>query len=139
MNFNFNVYVIRKTNNDGLNDSAPCHDCYCKMREIGVKYIIFSNKDGSLTKIKARDFTPSRISLGRQFIQGGFIPIRHDKYDDNNSVTSNTSHTSHTSNSDISDICSISSDDTNDSQQTQTSYSTKSKQKKKQKKRKKHK
>lgn len=70
------------------------------MREIGVKYIIFSNKDGTITKIKARDFTPSRISLGRQFIQSGFIPVKREKQhyeDDNYSVSSDTSNNSYCS------------------------------------------
>lgn len=68
------------------------------MREIGVKYIIFSNKDGTLTKMKARDFTPSRISLGRQFIQAGFNPIKREKQnyeDDNLSVSSASSYNSY--------------------------------------------
>jgi len=48
------------------------------MKECGVKNIIYSEEiDGEtvLRKKRFRDYTPKRLSLGRQFIEGGYIPV----------------------------------------------------------------
>lgn len=41
----------------------------------GVKNVIYSEDDGSYTKIKLVDYKPQTISLGRQFIEAGFKTI----------------------------------------------------------------
>jgi deoxycytidylate deaminase len=64
--------VVRVSNDNELNSSAPCKDCYEKMLKLGVKYIIYSNKDGSITKIKCKNYNPKTISLGRKFINNGY-------------------------------------------------------------------
>ena len=47
------------------------------MLEIGVKTIVFSVTD-SIIKMRLSDYKPSRISLGRQFIQNGYVTIYRD-------------------------------------------------------------
>lgn len=79
---NLSVYVVRKKNQTKLGDSAPCRDCYNKMMEFGIKNIIYScdTQDGvQIIKQRLKDYIPKTISLGRQFIDGGMIPIHRDK------------------------------------------------------------
>ena len=108
-----NVYVVRKkTNSESkLGESAPCKDCYNKMVEIGVKNIIYSaeTEEGtSIIKQRLSDYKPKTISLGRQFIDGGMVPIHRNKahlrilHDDEDSdttcsVCSDTSYQSESS------------------------------------------
>lgn len=52
------------------------------MVEIGVKNIVYSKETDEGVKIfkqKIKDYIPKVISLGRQFIQGGFVPVFRDK------------------------------------------------------------
>lgn len=62
-----------------MGDSAPCKDCYFKMCEIGIKNIIYSSSDEkgivTIVKEKLKDYKPKTISLGRQFIENGMVPI----------------------------------------------------------------
>lgn len=58
-----------------LRDSSPCLDCYNKMLEYGVKNIIFSCDDGSIMKVRLKQFKPKVISLGRQFLNANCQPI----------------------------------------------------------------
>lgn len=76
---NFNVYVVRTTKNNDLKDSAPCKDCYEVMLNIGVKYIIYSNNDETITKIKLIEYIPKTISLGKQFIQNNYTPVKREQ------------------------------------------------------------
>lgn len=66
-----------------MGESAPCKDCYIKMCELGIKNIIYSalNKDNKVViiKQKLRDYKPKTISLGRQFIDNGFVTIYRDR------------------------------------------------------------
>jgi len=39
---------------------------------LGVKYIVYSNKDGSITKVRCKNYNPKTISLGRKFINNGY-------------------------------------------------------------------
>jgi deoxycytidylate deaminase len=74
-----NVYVVRKKSETNMGDSAPCNDCYHKMCELGIKNIIYSSSDEkglvTIVKQKLKDYKPKTISLGRQFIENGMIPI----------------------------------------------------------------
>jgi len=65
-----------------MGESAPCRDCYEKMRIIGVKNIVYSaetNTGIKLVKQRLRDYKPKTITLGRQYIDGGFKTIYRDK------------------------------------------------------------
>ena len=45
------IYVTRLGPN-GMKDSAPCVDCATKMKELGIKRVVYSNSDGDLTSCK---------------------------------------------------------------------------------------
>lgn len=117
-----NVYVVRKKNNGSImGESAPCLDCYKKMMEIGVKNIIYSAETENgieLIKQRLRDYTPKTITLGRQFIDGGMVPIHRDKAHLRIIETTNTS-SSDDSESDNGSVCS---DTSYQSTTTTTSY-----------------
>ena len=74
------------------------------MKELGVKRIIYSVTDG-LVKINLKDYTPTCMSLGRQFIENGYNTIFRDRKRER-MITYNTDTDSY-----ISDESSIKSDD----------------------------
>ena len=75
---NISVYIVRVSSANEFRDSSPCLDCYRKMKELGVKRIIYSVNDG-IIKTNLRDFKPSVMSLGRQFIDNGYNTIFRDR------------------------------------------------------------
>ena len=46
------MYIVRIGPN-GMKDSAPCVDCSTKMKELGIKKIIYSNSDGEVNTMMA--------------------------------------------------------------------------------------
>ena len=74
------MYVVRKNKGhqekgEGeYKDSAPCTRCAVFMKKLNIKYIIYSNNIGSLTKCKVRDYTTNHISQGNRFINRGMKP-----------------------------------------------------------------
>ena len=74
------------------------------MKEMGVKRIIYSVTDG-LVKINLKDYTPTCMSLGRQFIENGYNTIFRDRKRER-MITYNTDTDSY-----ISDESSVKSDD----------------------------
>ena len=74
------------------------------MKEMGVKRIIYSVTDG-LIKVNLKDFTPTCMSLGRQFIENGYNEIYRDRKGERQ-ITYNTETDSY-----VSDMSSVSSDD----------------------------
>ena len=70
-----NLYVVRLGNNGKqFKESAPCSNCSTIMKSLNIKYIIWSNSEGSLTKCRARDYTTNHISQGYKFIYRGMAP-----------------------------------------------------------------
>lgn len=73
------LYVVRKNKcqNDrekcAYKDSAPCIKCAECMKKLKVKYIIYSNHVGFLTKCRVRDYTTTHISHGSRFINNGYV------------------------------------------------------------------
>ena len=95
------------------------------MREMGVKRIIYSVTDG-LMKVNLRDFSPTCMSLGRQFIENGYNTIFRDRKKER-MITYNTDTDSY-----ISDLSSVGSDDSSSvSSLSTSSQTTKSKKRKK--------
>ena len=74
------MYVVRKNKGhqekgEGeYKDSAPCTRCADFMKKLNIKYIIYSNNIGTLTKCKVRDYTTNHISQGTRFINRGMKP-----------------------------------------------------------------
>lgn len=64
---NLNVYVVRTTDGVNLKDSAPCIDCFMKMKQLGIKNIIYSSETGIIKK-RVEHYVPKTISLGRLYM-----------------------------------------------------------------------
>ena len=63
------LYVVRLNNDGEFLDSKPCSHCYCTLKEIGVKNVIYS--DGmSFSTINFRDEIPCKVSTGHKYING---------------------------------------------------------------------
>ena len=50
----------------GIRDSAPCADCSQKMKELGVKKVVYTNAEGGLTACKGSNYETTRKSTGRR-------------------------------------------------------------------------
>ena len=59
------IYVAR-VSSQGTRDSAPCADCSQKMKELGVKNIVYTNSEGGLTACKVVDYHSAKRSTGRR-------------------------------------------------------------------------
>lgn len=69
------LYVVRKDKHgEKFKDSAPCTRCCSVMKSLNIKYIIWSNSEGTLTKCRVRDYTTTHISQGNRFLDRG---MRH--------------------------------------------------------------
>lgn len=58
----FSICVVRSIiseNKIHCVSSAPCMDCINKLKTVGLKNIIYSNQDGTITNIKLSSFHPS--------------------------------------------------------------------------------
>lgn len=58
----FSICVVRSIvaeNDIYCVSSAPCMDCLNKLKTVGLKNIIYSNQDGSITNVKLSSFHPS--------------------------------------------------------------------------------
>ena len=51
------------------------------MMKLGVKTIVYSTND-SVVKMRLSDYTPDRISLGRQFIENDCVTVHRDRIED---------------------------------------------------------
>ena len=49
-----------------MKDSAPCVDCSTKMKELGIKKIIYSNSEGELTSCKMSKYYTNKQTTGRR-------------------------------------------------------------------------
>ncbi len=63
------LYVVRRDKH-GINfkHSAPCNHCTNIMKTLNIKYIIYSNISGTLTKCRVKDYNTSHISQGNRFL-----------------------------------------------------------------------
>jgi len=59
------LYVAR-VSSQGMRDSAPCADCSQKMKELGVKKVVYTNSEGGLTACKVSEYETTRRSTGRR-------------------------------------------------------------------------
>tara|TARA_B100000085_G_C18141018_1_gene349378 strand:+ start:241 stop:447 length:207 start_codon:yes stop_codon:yes gene_type:complete len=59
------LYVAR-VSSQGTRDSAPCADCSQKMKELGVKKVVYTNAEGGITSCKVVDYNTTRRSTGRR-------------------------------------------------------------------------
>ena len=65
-----NIYVVRKDKSGNtFKDSSPCLRCSEIMKSLNIKYIIYSNSSGTLTKCRVKDYTTTHISQGDRFLK----------------------------------------------------------------------
>lgn len=63
------LYIVRKGNGEyKMANSSPCLDCFMKMKEFNIRYIVYSGKNGEILKQRFRDYTPKIITLGRRYL-----------------------------------------------------------------------
>lgn len=63
------LYIVRKgTGEYKMANSSPCLDCFMKMKEFNIRYIVYSGKNGEILKQRFRDYTPKIITLGRRYL-----------------------------------------------------------------------
>jgi len=63
-----NLYIVRLSGADTLVCSAPCIDCFMRMKEFNIKSLIYIGHDGSVVKRGIDDFNTSHVSSGKKAI-----------------------------------------------------------------------
>jgi len=62
------IYVVRKkfdgTENISHSVSAPCFNCTKKIKEIGIKKIVYVDINGNITKCLSKNYYTSFVSSG---------------------------------------------------------------------------
>ena len=71
--------MVRRNSEDKLRDSSPCLDCYNTLKEYNIRNLIYSCEDGSIKKMRLRDYEPKTICMGRRFINNGYKMIKKEK------------------------------------------------------------
>ena len=60
------LYIARVTINGELACSAPCIDCFMKMKDFNIRTLIYINHDGEIIKRNFDDFHTTHISSGKR-------------------------------------------------------------------------
>jgi len=61
------IYILRISNkNSNFTFSAPCKDCYKKLKEIGFTKIYFTDYNGEFIKININTFKTKHLSFAQQ-------------------------------------------------------------------------
>lgn len=63
------LYITRLSNNNDLLCSAPCIDCFLKMRDFNIRSIAYVNHDGEITKKNFSDFQTFHRTSGYRAIK----------------------------------------------------------------------
>lgn len=58
------MYVVR-LKGEVRGDSAPCIDCYRKLKELKIRIIVYSTENG-FVKQKLKDFVPKLVTSGNR-------------------------------------------------------------------------
>lgn len=62
------LYIMRRSSAEELACSAPCIDCFLKIKEFNIKYIIYVGHDGEMKKRNLDTFETSHVSSGKRAI-----------------------------------------------------------------------
>ena len=49
--------------------SAPCMDCFCKIKELNIKSIVYTCNNNNIQKHSTDNFTSTHISYGNRYLQ----------------------------------------------------------------------
>lgn len=69
------IYVVRKGANGTFSMSAPCIDCSNMLKKNNIKYLVFSDEKGELSKCKMRNYDICHMTGGRRAIDSKRIII----------------------------------------------------------------
>ena len=58
------LYIVRLNSEGELKDSRPCVNCYNKIKELGIRKIIYSTADSTIEKKNVSDYYTERPSFG---------------------------------------------------------------------------
>lgn len=63
---NLTIYVVRylKTGKNNMGSSAPCKNCTEKIKQAGIKKIVYIDEDTNLVKVNSNNYTTEFISSG---------------------------------------------------------------------------
>lgn len=62
------LYIMRSSSSGEIACSAPCIDCFLKMREFNIKGIVYIGHDGQMTKRNMETFETNHVSSGNRAI-----------------------------------------------------------------------
>ena len=63
------LYIVRLNRDNELKDSRPCVNCYHKIKELGIKKVIYSTEDSCIECKKVSEYYTDKSSLGYSYIQ----------------------------------------------------------------------
>ena len=63
------LYIVRLNKDNELKDSRPCVNCYQKIKELGIKKVIYSTEDSCIECKKVSEYYTDKSSLGYSYIQ----------------------------------------------------------------------
>lgn len=61
--------MIRVGEDGELCDSTPCKHCTMAMKDIGIKKVAFSQKDGTITEVRTKDIDSDTIEFSSGYRQ----------------------------------------------------------------------
>ena len=64
------IYIVRVggVGNSNICFCSPCHDCFNKFKTLGIKKIVYVNKDGNLECGKVSEMKSNHVSLGNRIL-----------------------------------------------------------------------
>ena len=62
------LYIVRLNRDGELKDSRPCVNCYNKIKEFGIRKIIYSTADSCIECKKVSEYYTERLSFGYSYI-----------------------------------------------------------------------
>jgi deoxycytidylate deaminase len=62
------LYIVRIDGKGELRDSRPCLSCFNKLKELGIKKVIYSTQDSKIESKKMSEYHTDRPSFGYKFI-----------------------------------------------------------------------
>tara|TARA_X000000950_G_scaffold230764_1_gene279094 strand:- start:468 stop:686 length:219 start_codon:yes stop_codon:yes gene_type:complete len=64
------IYIVRVggVGNSNICFCSPCHDCFNKFKALGIKKIVYVNKDGNLECGKVSEMKINHVSLGNRIL-----------------------------------------------------------------------
>jgi deoxycytidylate deaminase len=64
------LYIVRigGRNKTEMTFCSPCSACYEQIKKLGIRKIVYVDKDGNLTHSKVNDLNITHISLGNRIL-----------------------------------------------------------------------